>query len=85
MALTHISGAQASRPFDPYAETSTREVSGGRSAPETSYLVDRTHMGRRGTTAGHLLSTDLPIWRWGPLTFKGPLTVSWIGHFHADE
>ena len=32
-------------------------------------------MGRRGTTAGHLLSTDLPIWRWGPLIFKGPLTV----------
>ena len=66
VALTHIRGAQASRPYDPYAETSAREVSGGRSAPETFYLVDRTHRVRRETRTDPLLSTDLPIWRRGP-------------------
>ena len=66
VALTHIRGAQASRPYDPYAETSAREVSGGRSAPETFYPVDRTHRVRRETRTDPLLSTDLPIWRRGP-------------------
>ena len=92
VALTHISGAQASRPYDPYAETSTREVSGGRSAPETSYLVDRTIMVRRETRTDPLLSTDLPIWRRGPFVRKLLRALlpflrytDWIGHFHADQ
>ena len=92
VALTHISGAQASRPYDPYAETSTREVSGGRSAPETSYPVDRTHRVRRETRTDPLLSTDLPIWRRGPFVRKLLRALlpflrytDWIGHFHADQ
>ena len=81
VALTHISGAQASRPYDPYAETSTREVSGGRSAPETSYPVDRTRKGKAGDQDRSPLIHRPPHLEARPIcseTFKGPLTVPQI-------